>query len=102
MEGRLYAFILRSAKLRDLEEDGRYALHSHVDLAAPNEFALRGRSRLVTDDAVLSAVGGAWYFEVDDGYRLVEFSIASALLGERAGPDDWPPRYTTWSAPAGA
>ena len=37
---RLYAFIIaRSPKKLDLELDGRYALHTHLDPAAPNEFA---------------------------------------------------------------
>jgi pyridoxamine 5'-phosphate oxidase-like protein len=92
----LYAFILASAKRRDLELDGRYALHAHQDPAAPSEFSVRGRARRIEDPAVRSRVGSAWSFEVDDGYALFEFSIESALLGVRAGPDAWPPRYTTW------
>jgi len=96
--GRLHAFILRSPKLADLEQDGRFALHSHHDPAAPSEFALRGRARLVEDDAVRSAVAAEWPFEVDDTYRLFEFSIDSALVGERPTADDWPPRYTTWKS----
>ena len=39
--GRLYAFILGSAKRTDLERDGRYALHTHIDPAAPSEFSIR-------------------------------------------------------------
>jgi hypothetical protein len=94
----LYAFILASAKRRDLELDGRYALHAHQDPAAPSEFSVRGRARRIEDPAARSRVGSAWSFEVDDSYALFEFSIESALLGMRAGPDAWPPRYTTWNA----
>lgn len=98
--GQVCAFILHSPKLLDLEIDGRYALHSHHDPAAPGEFALRGRAHVVEDDAVRSAVAADWPFEVDDTYRLLEFSIDSALLGERTA-DEWPPRYTTWKSTAG-
>jgi len=39
--GRLYAFILKSAKRTDLQRDGRYALHTHIDPAAPMAFTER-------------------------------------------------------------
>lgn len=95
---RLYAFILHSAKLLDLELDGRYALHTHLDTLAPSEFALRGRVELAQAEPTRSAVAAGWSFEVDDTYRLFEFSIESALLGVRDSPDEWPPRYTSWRA----
>jgi hypothetical protein len=102
VDGRLHAYILGSPKLVDLEQDGRYALHSHHDPAAPSEFAIRGRARLVEDDAVRSAVAADWSFEVDDTYRLFELSIDSALLGVRPTADDWPPKYTSWKPAATA
>ena len=95
----LYAFILRSPKLRDLERDGRFALHTHQDPAAPSEFSLRGRARLVADEAVRAAVAADWSFEVDETYELVEFKLESALLGRRDSADEWPPRYSSWVAP---
>jgi hypothetical protein len=100
VEGRLYAFILRSAKRTDLERDGRYALHTHQDPAAPSEFAVRGHASFVESDVDRSAAAAKWSFEVDDTYSLVEFSIESALLGARRTADAWPPAYTTWVAPA--
>jgi hypothetical protein len=93
----LYAFILKSAKRGDLEQDGRYALHSHQDPAAPSEFALRGRVRVVGEPE-RSTVATGWPFEVDDGYVLFEFLIESAMLGARPTADDWPPIYTTWTS----
>jgi hypothetical protein len=98
-DGHLYAFILASSKRGDLERDGRYALHSHLDAAAPNEFALRGRAHAV-GDPVRSAVAREWAFEVDDGYELFEFSIDSALVGSRPTAEDWPPVYTVWRSPS--
>lgn len=98
VDGRLYGFILRSAKRTDLERDGRYALHTHQDPAAPSEFAVRGHASLVESDADRSAAAAEWSFEVDDTYSLFEFSIEAALLGARDTADDWPPRYSSWTA----
>jgi hypothetical protein len=103
VEGRLVAFlIVGSAKLGDLAADGRFALHAHQAPAEPHEFLVRGRALEVADPALRSAAAAAWAFEVDDGYRLFDFSIEHAVLGEREGPDAWPPRYSSWrsSGPA--
>lgn len=94
--GRLYLFVLQSAKLRDLEQDGRYALHSLVDPAAPDEFMIRGHARRVDGEARAAAIA-VWSFEPDDTYVLFELGVESAVLGRR-GADEWPPRYTTWTA----
>ncbi len=96
--GRLCAFILRSAKRTDLERDGRYALHTHQDPAAPSEFSVRGRASLVESEDVRSAAAVHWSFEVDETYALFEFSIEAALLGARETADEWPPRYSSWVA----
>jgi hypothetical protein len=100
VDGRLYAFIIaRSPKKLDLELDGRYALHTHLDPAAPTEVALRGRARLVDAPDERERVASGWAFTVDDDYTLFEFRIEHAVLGARATADDWPPVYTSWRAP---
>jgi hypothetical protein len=99
VEGRLYAFLLRSPKRADLADDGRYALHTHQDPADPGEFSVRGRASLVEDASIRESIGASWSFTVDETYLLFEFSIDSAVLGLR-GPDEGPPRYTTWSSPS--
>jgi hypothetical protein len=96
----LYVFLLDSAKRRDLAEDGRFALHCYQDPAVPTELSVRGRARLIGPGAVRTGVAADWFFEVDDSYWLFELRIASAILGERAA-DEWPPRYTRWSAQEG-
>ena len=97
--GRLVAFIIvDSPKAKDLAEDGRYAFHAHHDPDIPNEFVVRGRARPIDDEA-RAGIAAAWYFEVDDTYRLFEFDIEHAVLGERASPRAWPPRYTSWRDP---
>ena len=99
VDGRLYAFIGRSPKRTDLERDGRYALHAHQDPDVPYEFTVRGRARLVDDAAERDRIAASWYFAAGDEYRLFEFGIDAALLGVRDSQDEWPPRYTSWSAP---
>ena len=95
---RLYAFILASAKRRDLKIDGRFAMHSHIDPSSPSEFSIRGHARLTREADVRAAVGGQWYFAVDDSYELFEFSLESAVLGVRETADEWPPQYSSWKA----
>ena len=101
VDGGLYVFLLPSAKRSDLEQDGRYALHTHQDPAAPDEFSVRGRAAVVGDQDVRARVADAWPFEVDDTYLLVELSVEHAILGLR-GADEWPPRYRRWSASVGS
>ena len=100
VDGGLYVFLLPSAKRSDLEHDGRYALHTHQDPAAPDEFSVRGRAAVVGDQDVRARVADAWPFDVDDTYLRVELSVEQAILGLR-GADEWPPRYRRWSAPEG-
>jgi hypothetical protein len=93
---RLLVFVQnRSAKVKDLEADGRYALHAHQDPAEPDEFLVRGRARLVEDPAARTAAASNWFFSVSDDYPLYELQIEHAILGER-GVDEWPPRYRSW------
>jgi hypothetical protein len=97
--GRLYTFVIgTSGKRTDLDSDGRYALHAHIDPSSPSEFSVRGRARPVEDESTFRSVAAGWFFTVDDTYRLYELDIERALLGERDTAEDWPPRYTTWSA----
>jgi hypothetical protein len=95
VDGTLFTFVGPSPKRTDLEQDGRFALHSHQDASRPDELALRGRARLVTDEARRAAVAAVWPFEPDDTYLLFELDLDSAVLGLRAA-DEWPPRYTRW------
>jgi hypothetical protein len=96
---RLLTFVQdRSAKARDLESDGRYALHAHQDPMQPHEFLVRGRANLVLDPIVRAEAAREWFFTVSDAYPLYELSIEHAILGERGSQDEWPPRYRSWRA----
>jgi pyridoxamine 5'-phosphate oxidase-like protein len=99
VDGRLYTFVIGSSPKRlDLERDGRYAIHSHQDPAAPSEVALRGHARMVADGPERDRAAADWPFGVDGSYVLFELRIAAALLGVRPTADDWPPRYSAWPA----
>jgi hypothetical protein len=97
MEDRLVAFMNPSPKLIDLATDGRFALHNHQDPAAPDEILFRGRARPIDDLETRARFAANWYFSTTDEYRLFEFDIERALLGQR-GADEWPPRYSSWGA----
>jgi hypothetical protein len=96
----LYAFILPSPKLTDLEADGRYALHAYPDAEKPHEFLVRGRVRPV-DEGTRATLAPGWSWQVGDA-PAVEFLIEEALLAERASRDDWPPKYSTWAVAGSA
>jgi len=98
--GRLYAFIVSGPKRRDLETDGRYAMHAHLDLDTPHEFSIRGRAWIVEDPGRRREVAAGWAFEPDDDYGLFEFEVTTAVFGSRPDADAWPPRYTSWRATA--
>ena len=98
VNGGLYVFVLPSAKRTDLELDGRFAFHAHLDPDVPGEFSIRGRASLVEDRATRDTVAAGWPFEPDDTYALFELRILTAVVGRRASADDWPPAYETWSA----
>ena len=100
LDGRLLAFLLPSPKQTALAADRRFALHTFVTAAEADEFAVRGRARVVDEAAERGAAAAAWYFEVDASAVLFEFLLETALLGER--PDGaWPPRYSSWKANGG-
>jgi hypothetical protein len=101
VDGHLYTFVQsKSAKRRDLDEDGRYAVHTHYDPNAPSEFSVRGRAQQVVDPALRESVARDWFFNAKD-YPLYELMIEHALLGERATANDWPPAYSSWRAEGG-
>jgi len=87
----------RSAKLRELRDDGRFALHAHQDPAVPNEVVIRGRAVELRGDERAAAIAG-WAFDVADGDGVFDLRPAQVTLGERPDADTWPPVYTSWRA----
>lgn len=80
--GRLFAFMEpTSPKAKDLQRDGRYAMHSLVtDSDGTNgEFMIGGRATLLADDATRSlAVTGSPY-QPKERYILFEFKLDRCL-----------------------
>lgn len=97
IDGRLLTFINPSTKMADLVDDGRYALHSHIDPMTPSEFSVRGLA-VPIEGSERQRIAADWYFKTDERYRLFELLISSALLGRRDDPDAWPPIYERWPA----
>ncbi len=103
IDGRLLTVVLAgSAKARDLVEDGRYALHAHLDPAVPRELLVRGHAAEVTEPADRARFAAAWAFEVPDDAHVLELSVEHALLGDRPDADAWPPVYRSVRPTAGA
>jgi len=102
----LYCFIVDSPKRRDLDRDGRYALHSYPPEENDDEAYLTGRAVRVHDQAVIARLAGALRASPDVDWRLYELLIETATL-RRHGPSGAlplsaapavAPRSRTWRA----
>ena len=81
----LYCFVVNSAKRRDLERDGRYALHSYPPEESDDEAYVAGHAHPVTDPAVISRLADALRASLMVDWRLFEFDIETAMV-RRHGP----------------
>lgn len=76
----LYCFIVDSPKRRDLERDGRYALHSFPPEENDDEAYVAGRATPVTDPARIATLADNLRAERRVDWRLFELSIEAAML----------------------
>jgi hypothetical protein len=99
-DGELWAFIIRrSPKCRDLERDGRYALHSMPPEEKDDEFVVTGTVRRVDDETARARVKAATTAQVGEGdEQLFALDIETALLAIYEGRGVFPPAYAKWSA----
>jgi hypothetical protein len=106
--GGLYCFVVDSPKRRDLERDGRYALHSYPPEESDDEAYVAGRAVPVTDPGVITHLADGLRASPDVDWRLYEFTVESAML-RRHGPTGalplasspgTPPVTRTWRDPA--
>ena len=104
--------IIPSPKLRDLERDGSYALHSYPCPQNEDAFYLGGRAELRTDAgkrraaiATFLAQPGRQGPPLDESHftdqTLVEFGIETCLLTRTTGHGDPSPQHTIWHADRG-
>jgi hypothetical protein len=100
----LYCFVMDSPKRRDLERDGRYALHAFPPDDTDDEAYVSGRARRVTDRTRLARLARASRAEPGRGWQLYEFTIEVAMLARhpagRVGAEL--ATYDVWRDPAAA
>jgi hypothetical protein len=98
-DGGLFCFVLASPKRRDLERDGRYALHTYPAESTDDEAYLAGRARPVDDLTRRDRVARLHRAAPDVDWRLFELAIDVAVVTHRtdfqATPD-----HRIWHAPA--
>ncbi len=93
-----YCFLLDTPKRRDLERDGRYALHSYPPEDSDDEAYLSGRVQPVTDPARVSTLATTMRAEPDLNWRLYEFSVDVAMVARRRHGEHGPrgAAYEIW------
>jgi hypothetical protein len=100
----LFAFIIPSPKQRDLQRDGRYALHSFPCEDNEDAFSCSGKARLVTDAGLRSELSAVFVTErkqlavpAPSGEdALFEFLVQSCLLTRTTGHGDMHPVHHVW------
>ena len=103
----LYCFVVDSPKRRDLERDGRYALHSFPPEENDDEATLTGLATAVDDPVVIAPLAVALHASSLVDWRLFELSVETAMLrrhGEAGAlpfATSRPPITRTWRDPAG-
>jgi hypothetical protein len=93
----LFCFVMASPKRRDLERDGRYALHAYPAESSDDEAYLAGRVRPVTDDGQRARLAAMHRASADVNWQLFELDIEIAMVTHRAGPEA-PAEHRIWRA----
>ncbi|HEX8630645.1 MAG TPA: pyridoxamine 5'-phosphate oxidase family protein [Catenuloplanes sp.] len=81
----LFCFVVDSPKRRDLERDGRFALHSYPAEQSDDEAYLAGRARPVRDRAVVDRLAVDLRAAAHVDWQLFEFTVDVAMV-TRHGP----------------
>lgn len=106
-DGGLYGLIEPDGpKRKDLERDGRYAMHCFPPADNEDAFYLTGRAEARTEPSTLEAVAKVFWSERGkdepppqaSGQRLFEFLVEGCLLTRTTGHGDWNPQHTIWHA----
>ncbi|MFJ6196829.1 pyridoxamine 5'-phosphate oxidase family protein [Micromonospora sp. NPDC092111] len=107
VDGGLFCFVVDSPKRRDLERDGRYALHSFPPEESDDEAYLAGRVQPVTDPARVALVAEVGRAAPQVDWRLFEFGVDVAMLTRRGhggpmSPDGGRSTVQVWLDPVAA
>jgi hypothetical protein len=102
--GGLYCFVIDSPKRRDLERDGRYALHAFPPESSDDEAYLAGRAIQVTNSLVIARLAAEMRAEPRVDWRLYEFTIEVAMAVRRgvaptSAASDAPAARQIWRDP---
>jgi Pyridoxamine 5'-phosphate oxidase len=105
----LYCFVIDSPKRRDLERDGRYALHSFPPEDSDDEAYLAGHATPVTDQARIDRLATHLRAASQVDWRLFEFDVDVAMLARHGRTGATPladpgarASVQVWLDPAGA
>ncbi len=93
----LFCFVVDSPKRRDLERDGRFALHSFPPEDSDDEAYLAGRAEPVTDPRRVQAIAVNLRAEPRVDWRLFELTVEVAMLSRRGTT----PEVRIWLDPSG-
>lgn len=93
----LYCFVLASPKRRDLERDGRYALHAYPAEQSDDEAYLAGQAVPVADEEQRAGLAQAHGADDASDWRLFELTIAVAVVTTRPHAMA-PPQHHVWRA----
>ncbi len=96
-DGGLFCFVTASPKRRDLERDGRYALHAYPAESSDDEAYLAGRVRPVTDEVQQARLAKLHRASADVSWRLFELDIEIAMVTHRGRPEE-PAEHRIWRA----
>jgi hypothetical protein len=100
-DGGLYVFIgNHSPKLRDLQRDGRYSLHTFPCVDVDDEFMVSGVAVDAESFGVRDAVHAAYVATgaTTSNDTLFELRLDRALHAKYEGRPSWPPDYRRWRA----
>jgi hypothetical protein len=81
----LFCFIIDSPKRRDLERDGRYAMHAFPPEDNDDEAYLAGSARPVTDETQVGRLAQALHAAPQVDWRLFEFTVDVAMVARHGG-----------------
>jgi hypothetical protein len=95
----LFCFLMPSPKRRDLERDGRFALHTFPPEGSDDEAYLTGIAWAVTDLRRRARIARACRAAPRVDWRLFELRIQLAMVTRHAGPERTP-SYQIWHAPS--
>lgn len=92
----LHAFLVPSPKRRDLERDGRFALHAFSPADIDDECYITGTARHLIDGGIRARVSDAYHHDPSPQEMLFEFDIDRCMIARYEYRGDWPPKYSVW------